>query len=181
MKSFPPPGDWQVHPHWLCVRWRWKAFEVFFFFFFFRKWCHDRKRCDWVGDSKLDCRPCTVFFVVRITINKSVFFDAEVSTTSPTRQALFDDFFRDILKVDKNSTTLCGKKTCSFNLSVEQGRHREAQIWSKWIHSFFTSLSTGESGNSLREVAVEWSGLRWQKYLWVLSTVDQEFGVFFGS
>lgn len=132
-------------------RWRWKAFGVFFFRKEMMSW---QQHCDWVGDSKLDCRPCTVFFSVRITINKPCFFSSRRGVNNVSNKTgAFRWFFRDILEVDKNSTTVCGKK--GF-LQFKRGtKVTEKLIWSKRIHSFFTSLSTGESGKTRWSRSIE--------------------------
>lgn len=116
-------------------------------FFFFRKemmsW---QQHCDWVGDSKLDCRPCTVFFRWESPSRQGV-------NNVSNKTGAFRWFFRDILEVDKNSTTLCGKK--GF-LQFKRGtKVTEKLIWSKRIHSFFTSLSTGESGKTRWSRSIE--------------------------
>lgn len=76
-------------------RWRWKAFGVFFFRKEMMSW---QQHCEWEIQNWTK-RPCTVFFRWESPSTTVFFFflffwnPVEVSTTSPTRQALFDDFF----------------------------------------------------------------------------------------
>lgn len=98
------PRDGKSPTLW-CVRWRWKAFGVFFFFFSVRKWCHDsnivteREIQNWtVGLAQF-------FFVVRITIN-----------TSRCQQRLQQDrrfsmiFFGTFWRLTKTQPHFVGKK-----------------------------------------------------------------------
>lgn len=129
-------------------RWRWKAFGVFFFR---KEMMSQQQHCDWVGDSKLDCRPCTVFFRWE-SPSTTVFFleDVEVSTTSPTRQALFDDFFGTFWRLTKTQPHFVGKKG-SFNLSVEQKSQRSSFEASGFIA--FSPVFQLENLEKLGEVA----------------------------
>lgn len=74
----------------------------------------------------------------------------KVSTTSPTRQALFDDFFGTFWRLTKTQPHFVGKKG-SFNLSVEQKSQRSSFEASGFIA--FSPVFQLENLEKLGEVA----------------------------